>query len=502
MQKLFEKIISYHDLINGDLVPNKITSSKIAEYLTDEQIPCQDMIVGSFKQNNERFELVEKLKICSAHPLAEVYFKSNEIPFPNSINQVVDSNILKQLNINPDKLDNNIFFRKQENLQVVGVAFDAEWMEVEENRLKYCYINSLLSEMEVQHINAIRQMTFIHDDNKLKSSITKFQRVFQSYLHEITEKFNLKPSNLKVKVKKNYTDVDCAALIYKSIVVVLDFISSTFYEYIDTNQNIPYYSKLLNQNNFVTTSKQILKQLNEIELDERLKLIIDSELRKVLNFEISNRITYEEFEYYKIFLTCFNTFLKKLKFKELEQEDVIQFLVSINFRKHIFFEYIIDNFIDTFNDFEDLEEKKMFLLIKKKEYQQLQLRAYEQLKDNETQLAVKILQWIDFEVDYNQIKLQAVKNEIVSEKSEKIKMVTALSGKDLGALFRILKDKKIIKPETTRGLAKWIQDSFTNENNHEYSQGSLSNSIYQQNPSSMKKIRDLGIYILDATKSI
>lgn len=502
MQELFEKIISYHDLINGDLVPDKINASMIAEYLTNEQILCQDMIIGKFKKNNNEFQLIEKMRVSSAHPLAESYFCRNEIPFPNNIREVLSSNILNQLGLKLDKIDNNIFYRKNENLKIIGVAFDAEWEEMPEDRLRYCYLNTLLLEMEVQHINAIRQFTIIHNDEKLKSGIAKLQRVLNSYLTELIEKHNLKSSDLEVKVKNKYSEKDCAVLIYKSIVVVLDFISTTFYEYIDPLQNIPYYSKLLNQNNFVTKAKNILSLINKLELDERLKTIIHNELRKVLNLEISKRITYQHFDYYKRYLKYFTRFLEKIKFKELEEEDLIHFLVSINYRKQSFFEYIIEGFIDTFSDFEDLEEKNLFLLTKKKEYQQLQLRAYEQFNDKEPLLAVKILKWIDIELDYNQIKIQAIKQEVLVQKLEKIKLVTSLSGKDLAALFRILKDKELIAPETTRGLAKWIQESFTNDSNHEYSQRSLSNSIYQQNPSSLKKIRDLGLYILDATKLI
>src|SRR5699024_4979491 len=119
------------------------------------------------------------------------------------------------------------------NLKIIGVAFDAEWEEMPEDRLRYCYLNTLLLEMEVQHINAIRQFTIIHNDEKLKTGIAKLQRVLNSYLTELIEKHNLKSSDLKVKVKNKYSEKDCAVLIYKSIVVVLDFISTTFYEYID-----------------------------------------------------------------------------------------------------------------------------------------------------------------------------------------------------------------------------------------------------------------------------
>jgi len=497
MQEFFEEIISYHDLINGNLVPNKINTSALAEYLDGEQLSCQDMILGQFKEKNNKFELVEEFRICSAHPLAETYFKTNEIPFPNPTHQILDSDILKQLKIKPSNLNNSVYYRKQESLQTVGVSIDAEWNEIEENRLKYCYINTLLNEMESQHINAIRQLNIAYSHNDFKSRIYRLQRILQSYLNEIIEKCKLKSSDLKIKVKKTYNDKDCAVLTYKSIVVVLDFISTTYYEYIDPNQNIPYYSKLLNQNEFVSQAKQILKKINKIEIDDRLRLIIEAELRKVLHFEISKRITYLEFEYYKRLLKCFNKYLEKMKFEDLEQEDLINFLISISFKKQSFFEYCISRLKQTLKDFEDYDIKENFLKIKKKEYQQLQLHSYQYLNSDDLQLVVKFIGWIDLELDFINTDKKVIKRPVTITK--KSKLVTTFNGKELGALMKILMDAEVFKPESKVELAKWIQDSITNENKHTYSLDSIRNNLYPPSKENFKRLRDLAIYILDVT---
>lgn len=497
MQEFFEKIISYHDLINGNLVPNKINTSALAEYLDGEQLSCQDMILGQFKEKNNKFELVEEFRICSAHPLADTYFKTHEIPFPNPTHQIIDSDILKQLKIKPSKLNNSVYYRKQESLQIVGIAIDTEWNEIEESRLKYCYINTLLSEMEIQHINEIRQINIKYSDEDFKSRIIKLQRILHSYLNEITEKSKLKSTDLNIKLRKTYTDKDCAVLTYKSIVEVLDFISTTFYEYIDLNQNIPYYSKLLNQNDFVSKAKLILKKINKIEIDERLRLIIEAELRKVLNFEISKRITYHEFEYFIRLLKCFSKFLEKLKFEDLEQEDLINFLISINFKKQSFFEYCIGTLKQTLKDYEDYDSKEAYLITKKKEYQQLQLHSYQQLNSDDLQLVVKFIEWIDLELDFINTNSKAIqRSQTIIKKS---KLVTAYNAKELGALLKILMDSGVIKPGSVVELSKWIQDSFTNENQHTYSLDSIRNNLYPPTKENFKRLRELAIYILDVT---
>src|SRR5690554_618218 len=99
MKEFFNETISYYDLINGDLAPDKINTNNIAKYLISEGVYCQDMIIGKYKEENNEFQLIEELRISSGHPLAKSYFNSEESAFPKQVKEVLKSKILEHLNI-------------------------------------------------------------------------------------------------------------------------------------------------------------------------------------------------------------------------------------------------------------------------------------------------------------------------------------------------------------------------------------------------------------------
>ena len=497
MNEFFNETISYHELINGPLAPNEINTSNIAGYFNCEELSCQEIIIGKYSGRNNEFEFIEELRISSAHPLAQSYFNSEAPQSPKQVQEVLKSKILKHLNIKTQKLENKFIYRNKDGLQLVGMVIDADWDDVKENRLKYCYINILLQDMEKQYISIIREINIAQSDEQLKSSIIKLQRDLHGNLNEIINTFDLKPSDLKVTLKNNYSDKDCAVLVYRSMVVILDFISTTFYDFIDQNKNIPYYSKLLNQNDVVSKTEKILKQLNKIDVEERLKLLIETELRKILNFEISKRITYKEFDDFNRFLKYFSIFLEKLKYEELDQIDLIHFLISISFKKQSFFEYLIHGLKSSIIDLDDYEEKNELLMEKKKEYLQLKLSSFEILRTDESPLVLSLLKWINLELKHNKRKIEAVKSEV--EKQVSAKIVTTLSSKKLGAFYLVSKEFGVFKPESMIKFSEWIHETHENESSHSYTPDSIRNNFYNTDNKSREILRDFAFYILDVT---
>src|SRR5690554_6647408 len=495
MNEFFNETISYHELINGPLAPNEINTSNIAGYFNCEELSCQEIIIGKYSGRNNEFEFIEELRISSAHPLAQSYFNSEAPQSPKKVQEVLKSKILKHLNIKTQKLENKFIYRNEDGLQLVGMVIDADWDEVEENRLKYCYINILLQDMEKQYISIIREINITQSENQLKSSIIKLQRDLHGNLNEIINEFDLKSSDLDLKIKKVYTDKDCVILVYKSMLEILDYITLTFYDFIDQNKDIPYYSKLFNQNDVVSKTEKILKQLNEIEIEERLKLLIEAELRKILDFDISKKITYLEFDEYKRFLKYFTKFLEK--HEAFGQTDLIHFLISISFKKQIFFEYIIHGLKSSIIDLDDYEEKNELLMEKKKEYLQLKLSSFEILRTDESPLVLSLLKWINLELKHNKRKIEAVKSEV--EKQVSAKIVTTLSSKKLGAFYLVSKEFGVFKPESMIKFSEWIHETHENESGHSYTPDSIRNNFYNTDNKSREMLRDFAFYILDVT---
>src|SRR5690554_8155840 len=79
----------------------------------------------------------------------------------------------------------------------------------------------------------------------------------------------------------------------------------------------------------------------------------------------------------------------------LDPDRIIDFLIFTNFKNEAFFEYLIESMISTSNDYDDAIDKHDYLILKKKEYVQLEIKASLYNKVDESHL-IKILQkWID-----------------------------------------------------------------------------------------------------------
>lgn len=491
MHDFFNQIISYHDLINGPLVQDKLNANKIADHLNSEQLDCKDMILGKFKRVNKKHTLIEELRVSTIHPLADEYFQSSEINFSNSPVNIIDSDVFKLLKLNSEKIQNDYFYKKNKSVDIVGVALESEWYELDANRLMYGYVNVQLQEMETKYINTIRQLAMIKPEDVFRKGIIKIQRIFNSYLNEIIYEHKLKPSDLQLKVKTKYCKKDCSVLVYQSIIRVLDFISTTFYDFLDLNQQIPYYSQLLNENHFVATSKQIIKNLKQIDLDERLVAIIHSELNKVLSIDVSNRINYFEFDFYNGFLNSFNSFLKKQRYAPLDQEAIIFFLISNNLKKKSFFDFLIDDIAHQMSKLEDFEEKRGLLFKKRKEFQQALLNAELYVNVDENHLTHKLLKYINIELEY--LKEPILINSTLS-KTDSLKfkkLTTSLNTKEIAIFCRLFKEVGVLNEETISSIAKWVPYAIKNNISKFHSHASIRNKMYDIDDKSYMNVRSL-----------
>lgn len=491
MHDFFNQIISYHDLINGPLVPNKLNATKIANHFNSEHLDCKDMIIGKFKKVNEELTLIEELRISTVHPLASQYFINSEIKFPNNPINIIDSEVFKVLNLNSEKIQNDYFYKKNKDIDIIGVALEAEWDEIDKNRLMYGYVNMQLQEMEAEHINTIRQLALTKPEDFFRKGIIKIQRIFNSYLNEIIFEHKFKPSDLQLKIKLNYCKKDCAILVYQSIVRVLDFISATFYDYLDLDQQIPYYSKLLNENHFVGASKKIIKRLKRTNLNDRLTSIISSELNKVLSIDVSKRITYREFDFYNDFLKSFNSFLKKQRYIPIDQEAIIFFLISNNLKKKSFFDFLIDDINHQLYELDNIEEKKAMLINKRKQFQQALLNAELYVNVDKDHLTHKLLKFINIELEY--LKEPVVSSKAISkvEIQDFKKLKTSLNSKEIAIVCRLFKEVGALKEESLSSISKWVPKTLTNSTNKFYSHDSLRNKMYNIDDKSYTKVRSL-----------
>lgn len=494
MQDVFDKIISYHDLINGALVPDKLNAAAIANYLDSEHLPCKDMIIGKFKGP----KLIDIFKITSANPLANNYYSLNKTIPHNLYFQMKYEQLINQLE--HTKFDKLILNSAPYFTIPVSMPVASDWSKIEGDRLKYCYINQLLKNMEVEHINEIRSISLINDDELSKIKIAKLHRLLNSFLIELSNKFHLKPSDLKLKIKKEYSIRDCAILVYLSIVKVIDFTYKSFKRYMDFNLNIPFSSKLINNNNFIFKANQLEKRLNKIELDDNLQSILNDELEKIIKFQSLKSITFKEYDYYTILFKSMTRFFLKRENIELDQEKIVDFLIFINFKNESFFEYTINLIISTANDFEEVIDKYDYLVRKQKEYTQLDIKVSFYSVVEEHHLIRNLLKWINIEISHIKPVSTPINNNNIEYKEEFEKLISNLPLNVIAVLYRLFYDCETIGTEKKIEIAKWIQNTHTNNNNRKFSLDSIINKMSNPTSPYIKKAQEILLEMYEKSK--
>jgi hypothetical protein len=495
----------YEDFINGSLEPTKLQGSYlklIPKYLTEEIEVCRDMIVGKFKKNGTKHELIERLKISTAHPLAIEYFHSDQHLFEKEESDIISKDVLKQLDVDSQHCDQYIVLKRLENHSIVGIVVESEWDELESDRLKYCYTNNLLKETVRITKGNLRNDIFSKNKDNAKSIVSDVQKLLTSYLNDILTQYDIKESNLKIKVRESYSNKDCAALTYLSIIDLLNFIYSHFHELMDHKQKVPYFSSVLNQYDFVTSAKRISKYLKKIELDRDLNDLVKDELDKILHLDIKSRITYEEISYFKNFLSYFFHFLEKQQHRTITQEKIIHFLIAYNFNQYNFYEYLIDLHKSELTDFDSTTDMEIYLLRKQTEYNQISSNSKERLKGNRDDIISSILKWINTEYNYVQELKKKLINSDQQNISQPIQLTTDLKVSELALLFKVMSDNNHFSPESKNELAKWIKQSFKNTNSQSFSIQNVRNNIYNPTSKSIEKIKKVGIEIVNKTNSI
>jgi hypothetical protein len=88
MHQYYYELQIYEDLIYGDLEPVRLTGEKIQRirtYLEEEIGSCQDMQILKLKFRKDDLQVLEKLNISNAHPLANKYFSEQDLAFDNDV---------------------------------------------------------------------------------------------------------------------------------------------------------------------------------------------------------------------------------------------------------------------------------------------------------------------------------------------------------------------------------------------------------------------------------
>lgn len=505
MKHKYAELDIYEDFIHGNLEPARINGphlTTISKYLSEELDQCQEMILGKFRKKGKSFELIEKLRISNGHPLAPSYFYNEQIQFPNLLSDVLSTEALEQLEMDDVEEIKPIVFKKKENYTLIGIQLPASWSELESDRLKYCYFNYQLQDIVRKTKANLRTDVFNADIEEAFYLIQGVQRLLLSYLQDIVNQYDLKEEDLIISVKQKYTNRDCAALIYLSIVDLLNFIFQHFNQYLDVHQVVPFFSKVANQNEFVSRSRQILKNLKQLNIDKSLVDIISDQLEKVLKIDLKSRITYSELNYFKNFLSSFHRLLERKDARPVSIDQIVRFLITFNFNDFLFFEYLIESYKTDLLDCDTFDDMEFYLLRKQSELQQIVSNSREALIQSQADLIPILNEWINVELSYVCKMKETNAAKPSASNTDQIQLTANMTVSELTLLFKILETKKHVQANSTNEMAKWLRQSFKNQKSESFSLQNIRNNVYNLNPTAKERIKGICIDILNEVNSI
>jgi len=505
MRHKYSELDIYEDFINGDLEPSKLNGTNLmtlSKYLTEEADECQDMILGKFRKSGKKIELVEKLRISSGHPLADEYFANEQLQIPQMSSEAIPESIFVQLEAEGLKDTNQVYIKRKDNTFLVGIPFSSEWSEIDFDRLKYCYYNHQLKLIAKKTKARLRTDVFQSEHSESQKLIRDMQRYMLSYLFDVVQLYELKENDLIIRVKPSYTNRDCAALIYLSLVDILNFIFVHFKDYMDESLVVPFYSKVLNQNEFVSTSKTIMKHLEQIRLDKKLRASITDQLEKVLKLNLETRITYAEINYFTSFLRYFSKVLQRLDPDENQADAIIKFLIAFNFNDFQFIDYVVGHYRRQLHQLDTYEEMEMYLYHQQTELKQIGTVSNSVLVSTQANVQEQLMRAIETELCYLERKKQTCPLEIIQDEGKQIRLTANMTVRELTLMFKILNDKKHISSKSTNEMARWLSQSFKNSKSEAFSVQNIRNHTYNVLPETKERLKHICIDILNEVKSI
>lgn len=505
MRHKYSELDIYEDFINGDLEPSKLNGADlmtISGYLNEELSDCQDMILGKFRKSGKTVQLLEKLRVSSGHPLADHYFMDEQLQFPNLSKEAIPEVIFQQLEADGLKDTSQVYIKKQDNTLLVGIPFSSDWTELDFDRLKYCYYNHQLKMIAKKTKARLRADVFKSEPNEAKKLIQDLQRYLLSYLFDVVQGHDLKEADLIIHVKQSYTNRDCGALIYLSLVDILNFMFTHFKELMDESLVVPFFSKVLNQNEFVSTSKKITKHLEQIQMDKKLRACISDQLEKVLKLNLETRITYGEINYFTFFLKSFQKMLDRLDKDEPQVDSIIRFLIAFNFNDYQFIDFVVGHYRRELHQLDSYEEMELYLYHQQTELKQIGIVSSCALVPTQASLHEQLMKAIETELCYLERKKQAAPILPVAEDSDQIRLTANMTVRELTLMFKILNDKKHITSKSTNEMAKWISQSFKNQKSEGFSVQNIRNHSYSIHPETKERLKHICIDILNEVKSI
>lgn len=289
---------------------------------------------------------------------------------------------------------------------------------------------------------------------------------------------------------------------YQSILDCLNnlllFIEENFPRYFNRQYKIP--DKLLS--NTAMETKPLLKKmtpvLNNSGIDQRFILIICMPLEK--SIRTGAELSYHSFEYLQQYRIEMQQLAKKAVINE---EEVCELLIRLNYNEGKFFRYYINRLIMTTDKEMDIDSRI--------EYYSRQLKAINQHAGILLQpfcyqlpgISEQISNWLSEEIYFLERTYQLYNTPVQNHKSTlpvTAKVHTKLSVAHLSLAVKLLLETGVIKNKNAAELMRMVARSFRTEKCEQISEDSLRNKAYNIESSAVEGMKDVIVCLLNAAR--
>jgi hypothetical protein len=495
----------FDELVFGSLSPfySKGNNREKHLYFLNENFGnCEQYSIFQFKNEKDELVLQKKTVLFCIHPSAKKFYSDQLKLFQETDFDHIDKRILSML-----KLENlsikSILHQRQLKKMSLGVVQNTQWDNLCAADLKYYFYCGLLKQEKEKLIDKIKNK--IHTTNskeEIEQYIHKHQQSIIAMCVKLMNQFDFEKNCFEYKIKESYSDHDIINLIYHYLEKILRFIESNYLRFIDKNISIPYKSKLLEEYELESKSAAVNSAILNSDLNSEIKSIVLTPLFRLNQFNIKDRISYQELIYYNTYIT---ELYNNMKLDHVISESlIIRILFQVNYNSLSLLEYLQKQIMFTLRDLGDRNLQLDYLYKTLKETNQKNICS--QLAFNPSELSLKVLLsgWIEEEIQYInniQINLKTEKT-LFQNQSEKNKILSELNVSELALLFRLLNEAQAFPHENKSEYIEFIADSFCTKRAESISISSLRTKYYSPDELTIKGLNSKMHEMLNILKDI
>lgn len=483
----------YDQLINEIKHRRKTTDAEILSYLHQcAPDPFYLHRVG-FTKTADRISYSFENKVHCLHPSAVSFPDCCAVADP-ALDAMIGP-ILNELKLGEDSAAYYWISENNSHSLIIREACRNEDLSAEERFFLYCFQivknenDSIMADHKEKVFRLTTRVKTEHYIHRKQNALEHLSCALIKAIHPLS-------ANDIYTLAYDYGMVDCLKITFLYLEKLQLFLEEEYPSFLDQNQRVPCRTLLANQIEITDTFHQVELRLLEMNLSDALRKMAFAPVLKMMSISISEKISYREFHYSKLYLV---ELAKKLKQNEqAEASDLEEWLFDLNYNASEFVRFETDGISREMDALETDMEKVVLLYRSQKYYNQRLLGSTAKLNPHLPCLKEQLVHWLDEEIEYLARKKNLESNTVVSDTIIKIR--TSLSVKQLSYFFGILVRSGILLPKNNTDVFRLICANFTTENTKNLGFESVKSSFYAAESSTVKFLRGQIMLLLNYLK--